>query len=76
MAKTCFETVTALICHHRSPSVMGIMVADRKFLGEIGVIDEGMKVYGGENVELGIRVSILQFLYLQQINPHFSNFHS
>lgn len=36
---------------------MGIFVADRKFLGEIGVLDEGMKVYGGENVELGIRVS-------------------
>uniref|UniRef100_A0A8C6WGI9 Polypeptide N-acetylgalactosaminyltransferase n=1 Tax=Neogobius melanostomus TaxID=47308 RepID=A0A8C6WGI9_9GOBI len=40
----------------KSPSVMGIIVADRKFLGEIGVLDEGMKVYGGENVELGIRV--------------------
>uniref|UniRef100_A0A3P8RQS7 Polypeptide N-acetylgalactosaminyltransferase n=1 Tax=Amphiprion percula TaxID=161767 RepID=A0A3P8RQS7_AMPPE len=39
-----------------SPSVMGILVADRKFLGEIGVLDDGMKVYGGENVELGIRV--------------------
>lgn len=36
---------------------MGILVAERKFLGEIGVLDEGMKVYGGENVELGIRVS-------------------
>ncbi|MEQ2222814.1 hypothetical protein ILYODFUR_030315, partial [Ilyodon furcidens] len=40
----------------KSPSVMGILVADRKFLGEIGVLDEGMKVYGGENVELGIRL--------------------
>ncbi|XP_039988542.1 probable polypeptide N-acetylgalactosaminyltransferase 8 [Xiphias gladius] len=40
----------------KSPSVMGILVADRKFLGEIGLLDEGMKVYGGENVELGIRV--------------------
>uniref|UniRef100_A0A669END6 Polypeptide N-acetylgalactosaminyltransferase 8 n=1 Tax=Oreochromis niloticus TaxID=8128 RepID=A0A669END6_ORENI len=40
----------------KSPSVMGILVADRKFLGEIGGLDEGMKVYGGENVELGIRV--------------------
>ncbi|KAM4572295.1 putative polypeptide N-acetylgalactosaminyltransferase 8 isoform 2-T2 [Odontesthes bonariensis] len=39
-----------------SPSVMGIFVADRVFLGEIGVLDEGMQVYGGENVELGIRV--------------------
>ncbi|XP_050955906.1 probable polypeptide N-acetylgalactosaminyltransferase 8 [Labeo rohita] len=40
----------------KSPSVMGIFVADRQFLGEIGVLDEGMTVYGGENVELGIRV--------------------
>ncbi|CAF98875.1 unnamed protein product, partial [Tetraodon nigroviridis] len=29
----------------KSPSVMGILVADRKFLGEIGVLDEGMKVW-------------------------------
>uniref|UniRef100_A0A3Q2Q8H4 Polypeptide N-acetylgalactosaminyltransferase n=1 Tax=Fundulus heteroclitus TaxID=8078 RepID=A0A3Q2Q8H4_FUNHE len=40
----------------KSPSVMGIMVADRKFFGEIGSLDGGMKIYGGENVELGIRV--------------------
>ncbi|MED6260421.1 hypothetical protein ATANTOWER_017812 [Ataeniobius toweri] len=40
----------------KSPSVMGILVADRKFFGEIGSLDGGMKVYGGENVELGIRV--------------------
>ncbi|XP_073799093.1 probable polypeptide N-acetylgalactosaminyltransferase 8 isoform X2 [Danio rerio] len=39
----------------KSPSVMGILVADREFLGEIGVLDEGMTIYGGENVELGIR---------------------
>ena len=44
----------------RSPSIMGILVADRRYLGEIGVLDGGMKVYGGENVELGIRVSIPQ----------------
>lgn len=43
----------------RSPSVMGILVADRKFFGEIGSLDGGMKIYGGENVELGIRVSKL-----------------
>lgn len=35
---------------------MGIMVADRAFLKEIGGMDNGMEVYGGENVELGIRV--------------------
>ena len=36
---------------------MGILVADRIFFGEIGALDGGMKIYGGENVELGIRVS-------------------
>lgn len=41
---------------------MGIIAADRKFLGEIGVLDGGMHIYGGENVELGLRVSL--FLYL------------
>ncbi|ROL52624.1 Polypeptide N-acetylgalactosaminyltransferase 17 [Anabarilius grahami] len=40
----------------RSPSVMGILVVDRLFFGEIGTLDGGMQVYGGENVELGIRV--------------------
>ncbi|XP_061644167.1 probable polypeptide N-acetylgalactosaminyltransferase 8 isoform X2 [Phyllopteryx taeniolatus] len=39
----------------KSPSIMGILVADRKFFGEIGSLDAGMKIYGGENVELGIR---------------------
>ncbi|CAM4563141.1 unnamed protein product [Leuciscus chuanchicus] len=40
----------------KSPSVMGILVVDRLFFGEIGTLDGGMQVYGGENVELGIRV--------------------
>ncbi|XP_020502219.2 probable polypeptide N-acetylgalactosaminyltransferase 8 [Labrus bergylta] len=40
----------------KSPSIMGMLVADRKFFGEIGSLDGGMKIYGGENVELGIRV--------------------
>uniref|UniRef100_A0A8C1JMF0 Polypeptide N-acetylgalactosaminyltransferase n=1 Tax=Cyprinus carpio TaxID=7962 RepID=A0A8C1JMF0_CYPCA len=40
----------------QSPSVMGILVVDRLFFGEIGTLDGGMEVYGGENVELGIRV--------------------
>ncbi|XP_007935382.1 probable polypeptide N-acetylgalactosaminyltransferase 8 [Orycteropus afer afer] len=40
----------------KSPSIMGIFAADRLFLGEIGVLDGGMLVYGGENVELSLRV--------------------
>ncbi|KAG7243235.1 hypothetical protein INR49_011926 [Caranx melampygus] len=40
----------------KTPSIMGILVAERKFFGEIGSLDGGMKIYGGENVELGVRV--------------------
>ncbi|XP_036423838.1 probable polypeptide N-acetylgalactosaminyltransferase 8 [Colossoma macropomum] len=40
----------------KSPSIMGIIVVDRLFFGEIGKLDKGMEVYGGENVEFGIRV--------------------
>ncbi|XP_036037848.1 probable polypeptide N-acetylgalactosaminyltransferase 8 [Onychomys torridus] len=39
-----------------SPSIMGILAANRIFLTEIGALDGGMLVYGGENVELSLRV--------------------
>lgn len=37
--------------------MIGCFVVDRLYFEEIGLLDEGMEVYGGENVELGIRVS-------------------
>ncbi|XP_063449031.1 probable polypeptide N-acetylgalactosaminyltransferase 8 [Pan paniscus] len=40
----------------KSPSIMGILAANRHFLGEIGSLDGGMLIYGGENVELSLRV--------------------
>ncbi|KAK5888992.1 hypothetical protein CesoFtcFv8_015037 [Champsocephalus esox] len=40
----------------KSSAITGIVVADRKFFGDIGSLDGGMKIYGGENVELCIRV--------------------
>uniref|UniRef100_A0A8C1DY62 UDP-N-acetyl-alpha-D-galactosamine:polypeptide N-acetylgalactosaminyltransferase 18a n=2 Tax=Cyprinus carpio TaxID=7962 RepID=A0A8C1DY62_CYPCA len=40
----------------RSPALIGCFVVDREYFEEIGLLDEGMEVYGGENVELGIRV--------------------
>lgn len=33
-------------------------VANRDYFGELGLLDSGMDVYGGENIELGIRVSV------------------
>ncbi|KAG2459408.1 GLT17 acetylgalactosaminyltransferase, partial [Polypterus senegalus] len=40
----------------RTPAMIGCsFVVNRKFFGEIGLLDPGMDVYGGENVELGIK---------------------
>ncbi|MCI4383232.1 hypothetical protein PGIGA_G00023910 [Pangasianodon gigas] len=40
----------------RSPALIGCFVVDRKYFEEIGLLDEGLEIYGGENVELGVRV--------------------
>uniref|UniRef100_G1MAV3 Polypeptide N-acetylgalactosaminyltransferase n=1 Tax=Ailuropoda melanoleuca TaxID=9646 RepID=G1MAV3_AILME len=39
----------------KSPSITGILAANRIFLEEIGSLDGGMLVCGGENVELSLR---------------------
>lgn len=36
-------------------------VANRDYFGQLGLLDSGMDVYGGENIELGIRVRFAQF---------------
>ncbi|XP_072322266.1 polypeptide N-acetylgalactosaminyltransferase 18 isoform X2 [Scyliorhinus torazame] len=40
----------------RSPALIGCFVVDRLYFEEIGLLDEGMEIYGGENVELSVRV--------------------
>ncbi|XP_035929916.1 polypeptide N-acetylgalactosaminyltransferase 17 isoform X3 [Halichoerus grypus] len=41
----------------KTPAMIGCsFVVNRKFFGEIGLLDPGMDVYGGENIELGIKV--------------------
>ncbi|XP_051819440.1 probable polypeptide N-acetylgalactosaminyltransferase 8 [Antechinus flavipes] len=40
----------------KSPSLLGIFAANRLFLGKIGALDAEMMIYGGENVELALRV--------------------
>ncbi|XP_066556513.1 polypeptide N-acetylgalactosaminyltransferase 18 isoform X2 [Amia ocellicauda] len=40
----------------RSPALIGCFIVDRQYFEEIGLLDEGMEIYGGENVELGVRV--------------------
>uniref|UniRef100_A0A9L0T6M9 Polypeptide N-acetylgalactosaminyltransferase n=1 Tax=Equus caballus TaxID=9796 RepID=A0A9L0T6M9_HORSE len=42
----------------RTPAMIGCsFVVNRKFFGEIGLLDPGMDVYGGENIELGIKLA-------------------
>ncbi|KAF6119778.1 hypothetical protein HJG60_010188 [Phyllostomus discolor] len=40
----------------KSPSIIGILTANRFFLGKTGSVDGGLVVYGGESVELSLRV--------------------
>ncbi|XP_062930151.1 polypeptide N-acetylgalactosaminyltransferase 9 isoform X2 [Mobula hypostoma] len=40
-----------------TPAMIGCsFVVDREYFGEIGLLDPGMEIYGGENIELGMRV--------------------
>ncbi|XP_071029169.1 polypeptide N-acetylgalactosaminyltransferase 9-like [Oncorhynchus clarkii lewisi] len=41
----------------RTPAMIGCsFVVNREYFREIGLLDPGMEVYGGENIELGMRV--------------------
>lgn len=57
---------------NRSPALIGCFVVDRRYFEEIGLLDEGMEVYGGENVELGIRVRCF-LRYGTHMKPDASN---
>ena len=50
-------TILLLSFSRRTPAMIGCsFVVNRKFFGEIGLLGPGMDVYGGENIELGIKV--------------------
>ena len=41
-----------------------VLVIDRRYFLEIGGFDEGMDVWGGENIELPVRVSITRLMMM------------
>lgn len=52
------EPLTHCLLPTRTPAMIGCsFVVDREYFGDIGLLDPGMEVYGGENIELGMRVS-------------------
>lgn len=62
MASTPFSRITSntffSLFSFRTPAMIGCsFVVDREYFGQIGLLDPGMEVYGGENIELGMRVS-------------------
>lgn len=46
-----------------TPALIGCAFAvDTKFFFEIGGFDDGMEVWGGENIEIALRVCFLQYV--------------
>lgn len=55
-----FFFVCFYFAYIRTPAMIGCsFVVNRGYFGELGLLDSGMDVYGGENIELGIRVCVL-----------------
>ena len=54
-----------------TPTILGgAFAATKKFFQEIDYYGKGMKGWGGENYEIGIKVNLKQFLTLKALNSN------
>jgi len=50
---------------HRSPTMAGgLFSIDKSYFYDIGSYDEGMNIWGGENLEMSFRVSCCSTVWL------------
>ena len=66
ISRIMINKMLSLSASPRTPAMIGCsFVVDREYFGDIGLLDPGMEVYGGENIELGMRVSTTDYLPMQ-----------
>ena len=51
----------------------GLFSISREYFAHIGTYDPGMDIWGGENLELSFRVSVICVCFYQSVHLYFRN---